>query len=67
MIAGHETYEHVLAALAALEAEYPRNERHAASIAEQKKLFQAEAEDVERLEREHEARLAAAKKGASRI
>jgi hypothetical protein len=64
MIAGHETYEHVVAALAALEAEHPRNKRHAASIAEPKKLFQAEAD---RFKREHEARLAAAKRGGSGI
>ena len=72
MIAGFETREHVLAQLAALDAERPRSAEHAAQIKKQRKLFQAEAdrfeaEEVERLEREHGTRLAAAKTGAAGI
>jgi len=71
MISGYESREHVLAMLAALDAEVPKNEAHAASIAAQRELFQAEAdrfavEDLERFEREHETRLAAAKAGAAK-
>jgi hypothetical protein len=69
VIAGYESREHVLAMLAALDAERPRNAEHAAEIKKQRKLFQAEAdrfeaEEVERIEREHKARLDAAKRGA---
>jgi len=72
VITGYETREHVLAQLAALNAERPRNAEHAAQIKKQHKLFQAEAdrfeaEEIERLEREHETRLAAAKAGAAGI
>jgi hypothetical protein len=61
VITGYETREQVLAILAALDAERPRSAEHAAEIKKQRKLFQAEAdrfeaEEVERLEREHETR-----------
>ena len=70
MISGHETREHVLAMLAALDAEVPRSEAHAEAIAAQRKLFQAEAErfeaeELERFERQHKAMLDAAKASAS--
>jgi hypothetical protein len=61
-IAGHETLNHVLGVLAGLEHEVPRNEAHAAEIAAQKTLFEAERdrmlkEERERIERANEARL----------
>lgn len=70
-IAGFESYDLVLAQLAALhaEAERPRSEQHAQEIAKQIALFQKEAkrfekELTEQIERENEARLLAAKRGA---
>jgi hypothetical protein len=68
-IAGYETYEHVLAQLAALEHELrcARNESHAEAVKGQMSVFQAEAdrfeaEEAERLKAEHQARLAAFKR-----
>lgn len=71
MITGYETREHVLAQLAALDAEVPKSEAHAEAIAASREVFQAEAdrfaaEDLERFEREHETRLTAAKAGAAK-
>lgn len=68
-ISGFETWPQVQGTLAALHAEIPRNEQHALAIAKQIEIFQAESdrfekEETERLEREHKARLAAAKRGA---
>lgn len=70
MIAGFETREHVLTQLAALDAEVPKNEAHAKTIAAQRALFQSEAErfeaeEVERFERKHKALLEAAKASAA--
>jgi hypothetical protein len=70
MITGYETRDHVLAQLAALDAEVPKNEAHAAEIEKQRALFQSEAErfeaeEIARLEHEHQARLEAAKASAA--
>jgi hypothetical protein len=64
-ISGFETLEQVLGVLSGLEHERPKNEAHAAAIAESKKLFEAERDRLlnearERIKREGEARLRAA-------
>ena len=69
VIAGFESLENVLGVLSGLEHEKPRSEAHAEAIAAQKKLFEAERDrmlalEAERIEREHQARLAAAQVGA---
>jgi hypothetical protein len=56
MIVGFETYELVLAQLAALENEYPKNEAHAEQIAEQVAIF---SEEADRYEAEESAKLEA--------
>jgi hypothetical protein len=68
-IPGYETRELVLGHLAALKAERPVHEDQIKEIARQIELFESEAArfeaiEVERLEREHETRLSAAKRGA---
>jgi hypothetical protein len=56
MLPGYETYELVLAQLAALENEHPKNEAHAERIAEQVAIF---SEEADRYEAEESARLEA--------
>ena len=68
-ISGFETLEQILGVLAGLQSERPRNEHHARAIAEQRKVFEVErdrflAEETERIDREHKARLRAARRGA---
>ena len=71
MIAGFEHRWQIEAQLRAFEHERngAQNERHLDAIAAQKKLFEAERDrmlalEAERIEREHQARLAAAQVGA---
>ena len=65
-VAGHETYELVLAQLAALHAEPPRSEAHAEAIAAQVAIFEREAKEMEavmaaQLEKEYEQRFGRAR------
>jgi hypothetical protein len=55
-IAGFDSYQQVLAVLAALDHEVPKNESHAEAIAKQVEVFSAEAE---RYEAEEAARVEA--------
>jgi hypothetical protein len=53
-IAGFETLENVLGALSGLEHEKPRNEEHAAAIAESKARFEKERDRMLKEERERD-------------